>query len=253
VDRERKLAEAYPTGKFDFLATDAQFAAQRGQVRRAHELTMQVEDMAGQIGLGDSVPDMLASEAVLREFFGDSRGGVAEADEALKSAETASVLETAADVYARAGEDGKAEKALAQAMSLRPDDQFLSQMVASMVHAVMAMNRHEGDKAVEWMKAAQRLDRANSESLWTRGSALLMANRPQEAAQEFHKAIALRFLNPQDPGVAFAQLGLARAYAQQGDKQKARTTYQDLLALWKDADADLPALKAAKAEYAKLQ
>jgi hypothetical protein len=45
----------------------------------------------------------------------------------------------------------------------------------------------------------------------------------------------------------------ARAYALQGDKTKTRSTYQDFFALWKDADPDIPILKQAKAEYAKLQ
>jgi len=56
-----------------------------------------------------------------------------------------------------------------------------------------------------------------------------------------------------DPTIVLAQLGLARAYAAQGDKAKARTAYQDLLATWKDADLDLPLVQKAKAEYAKLQ
>jgi len=50
-----------------------------------------------------------------------------------------------------------------------------------------------------------------------------------------------------------AHLGLARAYALQGDTGKGRTAYQDFLALWKDADPDIPILNEAKAEYAKLQ
>jgi len=55
------------------------------------------------------------------------------------------------------------------------------------------------------------------------------------------------------PWGALARLGLARAYAMQGDRAKARTVYQDFLTLWKDADPDIPILKEAKAEYAKLQ
>ena len=50
-----------------------------------------------------------------------------------------------------------------------------------------------------------------------------------------------------------SQLGLGRAYAKQGDTTKARTAYQDFLTLWKDADPDIPILKQAKAEYAKLE
>jgi len=55
------------------------------------------------------------------------------------------------------------------------------------------------------------------------------------------------------PWGALARLGLARAYAMQGDTAKARAAYQEFLTLWKDADADIPILKEAKAEYAKLK
>jgi len=50
-----------------------------------------------------------------------------------------------------------------------------------------------------------------------------------------------------------ARVGLARAYALEGDAAKSRTSYQDFLALWKDADPEIPILMKAKAEYAKLQ
>jgi hypothetical protein len=52
---------------------------------------------------------------------------------------------------------------------------------------------------------------------------------------------------------ALAHLGLARAYAVSGDTAKAKAAYQDFFTLWKDADPDIPILKQAKAEYAKLQ
>ena len=52
---------------------------------------------------------------------------------------------------------------------------------------------------------------------------------------------------------ALANLQLGRAYAMQGDTTMARAAYQDFLTLWKDADPDIPILKQAKAEYAKLQ
>ena len=53
--------------------------------------------------------------------------------------------------------------------------------------------------------------------------------------------------------VSLARLGLARAYSLSGDTVKARMAYQDFLGLWKDADPDIPILRKAKAEYAKLQ
>jgi hypothetical protein len=56
-----------------------------------------------------------------------------------------------------------------------------------------------------------------------------------------------------EPIGALAHLGLGRAYALSGDAAKARSAYQDFMALWKDADPDIPILKEAKAEYANLQ
>jgi eukaryotic-like serine/threonine-protein kinase len=81
----------------------------------------------------------------------------------------------------------------------------------------------------------------------------LEPTRPIRAAAQFQKF-------PNHPGIlvnfplgALAHLQLGRAYAMAGDSAKARTAYQDFSALWKDADPDVPILKEAKAEYAKLQ
>jgi hypothetical protein len=70
---------------------------------------------------------------------------------------------------------------------------------------------------------------------------------------EFQKFIDHRGLVGNFQWGALARLGLARAYAMQGDMVKARTAYQDFLTLWKDADSDIPILKEAKTEYAKLR
>ena len=73
------------------------------------------------------------------------------------------------------------------------------------------------------------------------------------AAAEFQKFIDHRGVVANFPWGALARLGLVRAYAMQGDTAKARAAYQDFLTLWKDADPDIPILKEAKAEYAKLK
>ena len=89
--------------------------------------------------------------------------------------------------------------------------------------------------------------------VYLRGQAYLMAKNGTAAAGEFQKVL-------DHPGVvvnfvigALAHLGLARAYVLQADATKARAAYDDFFALWKDADPDLPILKEAKAEYAKLK
>jgi predicted Zn-dependent protease len=80
-----------------------------------------------------------------------------------------------------------------------------------------------------------------------------MLHDGNRAATEFQKFIDHRGLVRNFPWGALARLGLARAYALQGDTAKARAAYQDFLTLWKDADPDVPILKEAKAEYAKLK
>ena len=74
----------------------------------------------------------------------------------------------------------------------------------------------------------------------------------KEAAAEFKKVIDKKTINPLSPLHSISQLQLARSLALAGDNTGARTAYQDLFAKWKDADPDLPLLKQAQAEYAKL-
>jgi hypothetical protein len=86
-----------------------------------------------------------------------------------------------------------------------------------------------------------------------RGEAYRAAHQGREAAAVFQKILDHRGVVFNEPIGALAHLGLARAYALSGETAKARTKYQDFFALWKDANPDIPILKQAKAEYAKLQ
>jgi eukaryotic-like serine/threonine-protein kinase len=82
---------------------------------------------------------------------------------------------------------------------------------------------------------------------------LSTAHSDSEAAAEFQKILDHRGVVFNEPIAALAHLQLGRAYSLQGDTAKSRPAYQDFLTLWKDADPDIPILKQAKAEYAKLQ
>jgi Tfp pilus assembly protein PilF len=86
-----------------------------------------------------------------------------------------------------------------------------------------------------------------------RGEAYLAANQGGEAAAEFEKLLKWHGVVLNEPIGAWAHLGVARAYAMQGETAKARTAYQDLFTLWKNADPDLPPLQKAKAEAAALR
>ena len=86
-----------------------------------------------------------------------------------------------------------------------------------------------------------------------RGLTYLTAQKPAEAADEFQKIISHRGIVMEDPVDALARLQLARALVASGDTARARVAYQDFLTLWKQADADVPLLKQAQAEAAKLR
>ena len=108
-------------------------------------------------------------------------------------------------------------------------------------------------KAIDVLTAGEPYDKGTTDVHFTRGRAYLQNHQPAQAAQEFQAVLNLRGAYIGDPLMGLAQLYLARAYAQQSDGTRSRSAYQDFLALWKDADPDIPILKEAKAEYAKLQ
>jgi len=129
------------------------------------------------------------------------------------------------------------------------------------VRAMLALNRGDGKQALKLLEPASGYELAcpqaflNTEPtpfpIYVRGQAYLKAGQGQEAAAEFQKMIALRWMSY--PLAALSRLQLGRAYAMTGEGNKAKSAYQDFLTLWKDADPDIPILKQAKAEYSKLR
>ena len=88
--------------------------------------------------------------------------------------------------------------------------------------------------------------------IWVRGEAYLAQHKGAEAAAEFQKILDHKGLLGGDPVGALSHLQLGRAYALAADSARAKSAYLDLFALWKDADPDVPILKQAKAEFARL-
>jgi tetratricopeptide (TPR) repeat protein len=135
------------------------------------------------------------------------------------------------------------------------------------IRALVVLNHSQPSKAIELLQTAISYENGTPieggsefllgagtlDSVYVRGLAYLAAHQGAEAAGEFQKILDHRGIVLSDPIGALAHLQLGRAYALSGDKSKAKSAYQDFLTLWKDADPDIPALKQAKAEYAKLQ
>ena len=91
------------------------------------------------------------------------------------------------------------------------------------------------------------------EAAYIRGVIYLKAKRADDAKTEFQAILDHPGIAPVSPPHSLALLGLARAYALEGDASKSRSAYQNFFARWMDADSDIPILQQAKAEYAKLQ
>jgi hypothetical protein len=117
------------------------------------------------------------------------------------------------------------------------------------------LNRNAPDQAIQALQTATPYELGEGQGLfpiYVRGLAHLKAKRGAEAAAEFQRIVDHRGIAPTYPEHSLAKLGLGRAFAMTGETAKATTAYQDFFALWKGADPELPVLKEARAEYAKL-
>src|SRR6202043_1679660 len=122
-----------------------------------------------------------------------------------------------------------------------------------LIKAQIELNHENPGKAIDLLDSALVYARANSGVLYVRGNAYLKAGRGSDAVQAFQRLLDWKNLLSIDPIMPLAKVGLARAYVLAGDKARARVAYQDFLAVWKDADSDIPLLREVKAEYARLQ
>jgi Tfp pilus assembly protein PilF len=159
----------------------------------------------------------------------------------------------AAAALALAGENKKALDVGAAVAGQRPDDALVQNLYVPYIRAISALQDINGKNALEFLSSASAYDKANPGVLYVRGLAYLRTGQENDAVLEFQNVLSLRNFLAADPLMSLAHLGLARAYAKSGDATKSRTAYQDFLTLWKEADPDIPILKQAKAEYAKLQ
>jgi predicted Zn-dependent protease len=178
----------------------------------------------------------------------------------VKLAPNRDVRAIAALALARAGDTVGAEKLAAELNKTFPLDTLVQRYWLPSIHAAVALQHQDPNRAIELLKVASTIELGLPVNLtvilcpvYLRGEAYLMLRDGSRAAAEFQKFIDHRGLVSNFPWGALVRLGLARAYAMQGDTAKARVAYQDFLELWKDADPEIPILKQAKAEYAKLQ
>lgn len=167
----------------------------------------------------------------------------------------------AALALARSGDTPAAEKLIAELDKAFPLDTLVQRNWLPVIRAAIALQRNEPSRALHLLQIASPVELGRSAEVgspslrpvYLRGEAFLAIHDGVRAAAEFQKFIEHRGLVRNSPWGPLARLGLARAYAMQGNAAKARSAYQDFLDIWKNADPEIPLLEQAKAEYAKLE
>ena len=171
---------------------------------------------------------------------------------------------TAGLALAFAGDFSRSEAVAGDLEKRFPEDTFVKYTYAPVLRAVTALARGKPSDSVEQLQIALPYELAVNGlnfnhflgglySAYVRGEALSATHRYAEAAAEFQKILDHRGIVGADPIGALAHLQLGRVFALSGNTAKAKTAYQDFLTLWKGADPDIPILRQANAEYAKVQ
>jgi serine/threonine protein kinase/tetratricopeptide (TPR) repeat protein len=243
------------------LYFEANSAAYSGQLKKSRELFKRAGESAERAGEKDRVAGVEATAALYEALFGN----LAETRKLVTAANVQSIGKDVKFVAALAlalATDSPGAQGLAEDLAKHfPEDTIVQFDYLPTIRAELALKRNDHAKALDTLEAAVPYEMGlaggttfstNLYPAYVRGESYLAAHQGSQAAAEFQKIIDHSGVVLNEPIGALAHLGLARAYVLEGDTAKARASYQDFLTLWKDADADIPILLAAKSENARL-
>jgi len=237
--------------------------ARSGRISQARTMWERAIASAQQAGNRETAAIYQAAEAVSEAHCGNRAAARKRARAALELAKGRDVVYAAAFALALSG-DGLESVRLAADLEKRfPEDTPVLFEYLPTLQALSALAARSPLDAVKRLERAIPYDFAmpgtvffakfgGLYTVYVRGQAYLAAGRRQEAVAESQKILNHSGIVLADPIGALAHLQLGRAYVVSGERTKARSAYQDFLALWKDADSDIPVVKQASAEYAKL-
>jgi eukaryotic-like serine/threonine-protein kinase len=236
--------------------SDALVLAYFGHLEEARKMARQATEFAQQEDHRETAA-LFETQSTLREAF------LGHVDAARKRATAALALSKSRDVeyavafaLALSGEYARSQTLTDDLSKRFPEDTTVRFVYMPTLGALLALKHGEPARAVELLQTAMPYEvglLGNLYPAYVRGEAYLAARQGQEAIAEFQKIIDHRGSVLSDPIGALAHLQIGRAYEMAGDPDKAKAAYRDFLTLWKDADPDIPLLKQAKAEYAKVQ
>jgi hypothetical protein len=243
------------------LSAQSDTEAYFGRLAKAREFSRRAVESASRAGAKEAA-GLWQADAALREVeFGNASSARRYATSALAMMAGIDVKSLAALALARSGDTASAGK-LAEALNTEfPQHTIVQRYWLPSIRAALEINRNRARKALEILDTSAPYELAQNEPIqlgmmypvYLRGQAYLQVRQGEQAAVEFQKIIDHRGIVLNFPLGALARLGLARAYALQGDEAKAAAAYKDFLDLWKGADPDIPILKEAETEYAHLQ
>lgn len=238
--------------------------ARSGQLRKAMAVESDAVQLAEQAGQRERAAVFQTGEAVWEALFGNGPVAKRSAIAALALSKGRDVEYGTAFALALAGDYSQSE-ILANDLERRfPEDTSVRFTYVPTLCALLALKKSDATKAFELlqMNAPYELAVPNISYFgfygslygpYVRGEAYLATRKGAKAAIEFQKILEHPGLTFSDPIGATVRLQLGRAFVLSGDKTKAKAAYQDFLTLWNDADPDIPILKQAQAEYARLQ
>jgi len=227
-----------------------------GHLSRARQRTQHAVNIALESNLKESAADMLLTEASAEALSGESTQARKTVTAIIKFADSKTEKSKAARVMALNGQGPEAQQIMDRLLRENPSDTLLNAVDAPLVLAATQLGGGQADQALRSLEPVKPYEFGTHAGLlpnYLRAMAYLHLRRAEEAATEFRGVLDHRGVAPMAAMWEMSHLGLAHARVLQGDAAKARTAYQDFFALWKDADPDIPILRQAKAEYAKLQ
>jgi len=250
-----------PGDEDPLLSAQSDTEAYYGRLAKAREFSHRASESALRADSKETAALWQANAALREAEFGNKEAAQRGAEAALTLAPGRDVQVLAALALARAGNPAKAEQLVQQLEKNYPSNTVLKLYWLPTIKATAAMSRANFSQGIDILQAVVPYETGGPPPFQTitlypaflRAEAYLSVHQGSAAATEFQKLIDHRGMVVNFYTGVVARLGLARAYALSGDTAKSKAAYQDFLALWKDADPDIPLLKEAKAEYEKLK
>jgi DNA-binding winged helix-turn-helix (wHTH) protein/tetratricopeptide (TPR) repeat protein len=259
MDQEAADLAAKPSWGDVALEAQANTAAYEGRFARARELTQRAVEAAERDDKKETAAAYQAEGAVREAFVGNKAMAIRQATAALALSSGKTVQTLAAIALGVAGNGAQAGRLADDLAHDFPQDTVFQFNAVPAIRAAAALASGNSAQAIEALQVAQRYELGQTDQpvgftmypVYLRAEAYVAAHR-FEALAEFQKILDHPGIVQNEPIAALAQLGLARAYAAANDNGQAKAAYQNFLALWKDADKDLPLLRTARSEYARL-